>query len=127
MFRFSKRLASLEDDNNNLDEEMADGDDEVEVLGTSEDMKPAASETAKEEAPGSGSSSFLDDLGTFEVGDEPEKGARIQFRMPDGKRKIRKFSPTDPVKMIYAYLAVRHKSDWISTKAYFALIYYSHH
>lgn len=90
--------ASLEDDK---DEVMADGDDdEVEVLGTSDDMKPAA-EAAKDDK-----SSFIQDLLAFDVGDEPEKGSRIQLRLPDGKRTVRKFNTGDPVKHIYAFLAV---------------------
>lgn len=88
------------------DEVMANGDDddEVEVLEGG-DVKPAATVT-KDEAP-----SFIREMLAFEVGDEPEKGSRIQLRLPDGKRKIRKFKTTDTVKHIYAYLAVRTLSS----------------
>lgn len=95
--------ASLENDAASQDEEMSDGDnDEVEVVDPS-DLKPAASE---EEAKKEEAASFIPDLLAVQVEGEPEKGARMQFRMPDGKRKIRKFLPTDTVKIIYAYLAV---------------------
>ena len=40
------------------------------------------------------------------VGDEPASGARIQIRMPDAKRLVRKFAPEDTVKSIYAFVAV---------------------
>lgn len=93
--------ASLKDDSDSQDQEMADGgdDDEVEVV-ESADMKPAAEEDSKE------AESFIQGLQNFPVGDEPEQGARLQLRMPDGKRKVRKFSPKDTVKTIYAFLAV---------------------
>ena len=92
--------ASLKDDAESQDQEMADeGDnDEVEVVEAA-DKKPAAEE-------GNGEESLLRGLQDVEVGDEPEKGARLQLRMPDGKRKVRKFLPTDTVKTIYAFLAV---------------------
>lgn len=92
--------ASLKDDGESQDQEMADdGDnDEVEVV-ESEDKKPAAEEPSTEE-------SFIRGLQDVQVGDEPASGARLQLRMPDGKRKVRKFAPTDTVKTIYAFLAV---------------------
>jgi len=37
--------------------------------------------------------------------------ARVQFRMPDGKRLIRKFDSTDPVKIIYAFVAQQLVED----------------
>ena len=98
--------ASLTNDGTSQDQEMADDDDDVEVIEAG-DMKPAASsEDAKEEkAPEE--STFIKDLLDVDVGDEPDKGARMQLRMPDGKRKIRKFLPTASVRTIYAFLAVR--------------------
>ena len=98
--------ASLTNDGANQDQEMADGDDDdVEVIEPG-DMKPAAlSEKAKEEEIPS-KSTFIKDLLDVEVGDEPDKGARMQLRMPDGKRKVRKFLPTATVRTIYAFLAV---------------------
>merc|ERR1712232_673036 len=75
--------ATKMDTENNDDD---DDDDYVEVL----ESKPP---------------SFLDELMSTHVGEEPTTGARIQFRMADGKRLIRKFSPSDCVKIIYAFVA----------------------
>lgn len=100
--------ASLENDGeDSQDQEMADGDDddEVEVVDA-EDMKPAAAEEETKEAEAGSGSNFFQELQNVQVGDEPEKGARLQLRMPDGKRKVRKFLPTDTVKTIYAFIAV---------------------
>lgn len=101
--------ASLQDSNHDKDETMEDGNDEVEVLGTStsEDGKqPATTETIEtEETSGSGSS-FMDELVALDIGEEPSSGPKIQFRMPDGKRKIRKFASSDSVKNLYAFVAV---------------------
>jgi len=89
------------------DQEMADGgddDDEVEVVDAA-DMKPAAVKEEEEEAEAGSGSNFLEDLKNVQLGDEPVTGARLQLRMPDGKRKVRKFARTDTVKIIYAFLA----------------------
>ena len=68
-------------------------DDEVQVV---DDQKPAAQP------------SLLDELLAFAVPDEPtDGGSRIQLRMPDGKKAVRKFSPSDPVRVVYAFVAVR--------------------
>ena len=72
-----------------------DDDDEVEVV---EEGKPAAEEKPP---------SLNDELLSFTVPDEPADGSRIQLRMPDGKKAVRKFMPSDSVRTIYAYLAVR--------------------
>ena len=64
------------------------------------DSKPVAKEA--EEKP----KSILNELLSVPVGDEPASGARIQIRMPDGKRVIRKFAGSDLVKVIYAFIAV---------------------
>ena len=74
-----------------------DDDDEVEVL----EGKP----TPAEEKP----QSLIDELLTFSVPAEPADGSRIQLRMPDGKRAVRVFTPSDPVRTIYAHLAVSLK------------------
>ena len=98
--------ASLGNDGASQDQEMADGDDdEVEVIEAA-DMKPAASSEEAKEEPAATESTFIKDLLAVEVGDEPGKGARMQLRMPDGKRKVRKFLPTATVRTIYAFLAV---------------------
>lgn len=112
--------ASLGDDK---DEVMANGDDdddddEVQILEGGH-VKPAATVT-KDETP-----SFIGEMLAFEVGDEPEKGSRIQLRLPDGKRKIRKFKTTDTVKHIYAYLAVR-THPWSSLLLCIPSCFFSH-
>lgn len=49
---------------------------------------------------------FLQALLSVVVGSEPSTGgARIQLKMPDGKRVVRKFSPTDTVQVIFAFVA----------------------
>lgn len=83
-----------DDDDNEYDME-DDGEEEIECLGTGEEMKQAAEPT------------FLDQLVGMTVPDEPSgDGARVQLRMPDGKRLVRKFASADNVKTIYAYVAV---------------------
>lgn len=80
----------------------SDSDDgDVEFLGTNstqEDTKPKAEEKG---------SSLIDELLVMPVGDEPGTGARIQLKMPDGKRQVRKFDASQTVKTIYAFIAVR--------------------
>lgn len=88
-----------------LDDE-DDEDDDIQCLGTkSENLKKDVDdEEAKEEQP----PSFVDQLLAIPVeAEEPADGARIQFRMPDGKRVVRKFSTGAAVRMIYAFVAVR--------------------
>ena len=80
-----------------------DDDDEVEYLGTKEEMMEET-----EDAKPAAKPSMIDELLNVAVGDEPAKGARIQIRMPDGKRVVRRFNPSDSVKIIYAFLAVRN-------------------
>ena len=52
--------------------------------------------------------SLNDHLSRVHVPDEPADGTRIQMRMPDGTMLVRNFSPLDPVRTIYAFLAVRN-------------------
>lgn len=56
---------------------------------------------------GAGQSLFERDILCINVGDEPVSGdiARVQIRMPDGRRLVRKFRGDDPVKLIYAFVA----------------------
>jgi hypothetical protein len=84
-----------------------DDDDDVEYLGTKDDMKPEAAPAVEEKQP-----SLMDELVAMPIEDEPESGARIQFRMPDGKRQVRKFAQSDTVKSIYAFVAVSASLDW---------------
>lgn len=77
-----------------------DNDEEVECLGTKDEIM-------QEDTKPPSKPSFVDELLKVEVPDEPAKGARVQLRMPDGKRVVRKFNMSDSVKIIYAFLAVR--------------------
>jgi hypothetical protein len=72
----------------------------IDVDNVQADSKPAAK-------PSSPAAPSLVDQLLEETGpDEPASGARIQFRMPDGKKLVRKFSESDTVRMVYAFVAV---------------------
>ena len=45
--------------------------------------------------------SFLVEIQSMEVGEEPTSGdiARVQFKMPDGRRFVRKFPGDSPVRL----------------------------
>ena len=64
----------------------------------------AADNTAEDE---SKPSMFESEIMSMEVGVEPTSGivARVQIRMPGGKRLVRKFKGDSPVKFIYAFVA----------------------
>ena len=100
-----------DDDNIEYEIDDDDDDDDVQFIGTSKDdgdSKPKAKEEdtkppAEEEKP----PSLFNELLDIAVADEPAQGgARIQIRMPDGKRKVRKFDSSLTVKTIYAFVAV---------------------
>ena len=99
--------AADDDDNDNYemdDDDGDDDDDDVQYLGTNADdnLKPKATE--EEQKPKE--RSLFDELLDVDVGKEPADGARIQLRMPDGKRSVRKFDALQTVKAIYAFVAV---------------------
>jgi hypothetical protein len=53
-------------------------------------------------------SAFEQEILSMEVGEEPTSSsdvARVQIRMPDGKRLVRKFGGDSQVKIIYAFVA----------------------
>lgn len=76
----------------------------VDVTDENDDSKPSALPVDENhEAPNS-------DLLTMIVPTEPASGARIQFKLPNGKKIVRTFSGSDPVKIIYAFIAVRFTS-----------------
>lgn len=78
----------------NGDEENCGGDDDGEVLEVPPPPKPPAEPT------------FDEEIRELKVGEEPsEGGARLQFRMPDGGRVVRRFRSEDEVKIIYAFVA----------------------
>lgn len=95
-------------DNNDEDayEMEEDNDDnEIECLGVRDEMVTTeqAQKGREEKSP-----SFFETLLTITVGEEPDAGARIQFRMPDATRLVRKFAKSDSVKSIYAFVAQNH-------------------
>jgi hypothetical protein len=78
-----------------------DDDDVVEIIeGSQMDISDDSKPPAKK------STSWIDDLLALPVVAEPSAGSRLAFRMPDGKRVLRKFSPSDTVKAVYAFVAV---------------------
>lgn len=78
-------------------EEDGDSDEEIEYIAPdTEESKPAAIKSPP---------SMSTDLIGMDVGQEPPSGARIQLRMPDGKRVVRKFPGDSLVKIVYAFVA----------------------
>lgn len=75
-------------ENMHIDLTEDDCNDEKDDSSSQEDKKP----------------SFNDILKSIEVGDEPKTGPRIQFRLPDGKRIVRRFNADDKVLIIYAFI-----------------------
>jgi hypothetical protein len=105
--RASLQAATGDDDDAEVVmEDDDDDDDDVEYLGTNDDMKPEAVPAAEAKQP-----SLMDELVAMPVEEEPASGARIQFRMPDGKRQVRKFAQSDTVKSMYAFVAVSVSLD----------------
>jgi UBX domain-containing protein 7 len=103
---------SSDDDNGSVEEVevvMDDSNDDDAVLVVDNDKKPAAQTVVKPP-------SLMDELLDMPVDDEPSGGARIQFRMLDGKRVVRTFATTDVVKKVYAFVAV---SDMDCESSYF--------
>lgn len=101
--------ASMEDTAETPSKEDTD-DSDVECLGTKDEMMQEQEEDAKPAA----TPSVIEELLKVPVGEEPAKGARMQLKMPDGKRVVRRFNMSDQVKIIYAFLAV---SWWCSPLA----------
>lgn len=103
--------ASMQDD---ADEE--DDSDDVEVV--EDGKKPSAIDdnaTTNDNSAGNNGdtdeskpSPFEKEILSMDVEDEPtskDNVARVQIRMPDGKRLVRKFAGDSPVKVIYAFVA----------------------
>lgn len=55
--------------------------------------------------------SMLEQLLSMSIVEEPNQGARIQIKMPDGSRKVRRFDGSKEVKTIYAFVAVSSLQD----------------
>lgn len=91
--------ASLRADHGVEEYEMEE-DDDIEYLGTTEQVAAESTEEEEKEP------SFIETLLTTVVGDEPSEGARIQLRMPDATKIVRKFGKTDSIKTVYAFVAV---------------------
>ena len=107
------------DDDEIVMEDDDDDDDEIEYVGSTggggdrEDSKPGAAVAAAppvEAKP----PSLIDELVAMPVGDEPAKGSRVQLKMPDGKRTVRRFDDAATVKTIYAFVAVSVLSEFSS-------------
>ena len=112
-----------DDDNDNADYEMEDDDDEVEVLDSnlkSEEGPGGSSEVEKSEpeAKKKTEPSMLDDLLSSTVEDEPAKGARVQIKMPDGSRKVRRFDGSKEIKSIYVFVAHHLKESMDEVKEF---------
>lgn len=84
----------------------------IEIDGTSEseDTKPSVvvpdSSSQNDITPSEIDISPQAELLTMILPDEPSTGARVQIRLADGKRIVRTFGPLDPVKFLYAFVAV---------------------
>ncbi len=80
-------------------------DDDVVRLATNEDNMSSLETDAVQDEPEM-APTFIETLLAIEVGDEPANGARVQLRMPDATRLVRRFVDSESVKSIYAYVAV---------------------
>jgi len=93
------RASMVEDltneDSNDVDQAESDHSDIISA-DRKEEITPPAIAKPK---------SFHDQILEIPVGTEPESGARVQIRMPDGGRIVRKFNDFDEVKVIYAFVA----------------------
>lgn len=72
-----------------------------EVVQASEEVADAKFAASPSSGP-----TMLDSFLSLDLPEEPSSGPRLQFRTPDGKRCVRRFSGDDTVKSIYAYAAV---------------------
>ncbi|KAL3935351.1 MAG: hypothetical protein SGARI_003013, partial [Bacillariaceae sp.] len=100
--------ADNEDEDDYVMEEDGGDDDGVEFVGakgSEGEMKPAAVAAKTEDTKPAAIPSIFAQLLAMDVGDEPDKGARIQFRLPNGKRTVRKFDPSQNVRLLYAFMA----------------------
>ena len=87
------------------------------AVGDDDEIVYVDDDSESDEAPGGGAldakpqavptPSLLAALLDFTLPPEPNQGSRIQLRLPDGKRIVRSFLGLDPVRAIYAFVAVR--------------------
>lgn len=95
--------AAIQASMKNTNEDDSD-DDNVEVIKA---VVGAKSDEADVNEDNNKGSVFEQEILTIEIGDEPTSGdmARVQIKMPDGKRVARKFAADAPVKLIFAFVA----------------------
>eukprot|EP00587_Corethron_hystrix_P006178 CAMPEP_0113306616 /NCGR_PEP_ID=MMETSP0010_2-20120614/5797_1 /TAXON_ID=216773 ORGANISM="Corethron hystrix, Strain 308" /NCGR_SAMPLE_ID=MMETSP0010_2 /ASSEMBLY_ACC=CAM_ASM_000155 /LENGTH=527 /DNA_ID=CAMNT_0000161321 /DNA_START=135 /DNA_END=1718 /DNA_ORIENTATION=- /assembly_acc=CAM_ASM_000155 len=77
----------MDEDEEEYDNNMPNGDDGMAVV----DEKPDTLTMA-------------DEFADVAVGVEPATGARVQIRMPDGRRVVRRFDMTQNLKVLYAFV-----------------------
>ena len=96
--------AAIQASMRNTNEDDSD-DDNVEVIKAA--VGGAKSDEADVDEDNDNGSVFEREILTMEIGDEPTSGdiARVQIKMPDGKRVARKFAADAPVKLIFAFVA----------------------
>ena len=73
-------------------------------------MAPTATAATPTAAAAAPTLSWMQGLWNVEVTPEStttDSTARLSFRMPNGSRVVRSFSPSDTVQMVYAFVAVR--------------------
>lgn len=90
------------------DEDDDDDGDDANVLDAENKKKPAAAADLVIDDDEALSDTFEQKLLDQDIGEEPAPGddiARVQIRMPDGKRLVRKFRSEDSVRVIYAFVA----------------------
>ena len=104
-------------DGDGADDEDGDSVEYDDEMDAEDQKKPAAVsgddpvDEEDEDAP----ETFEQELLDQDIGEEPTSAdgiARVQIRMPDGKRLVRKFRGEDSVKVIYAFVA-QQSSDAI--------------
>lgn len=93
-----------ENDDNEMSDDIDDNelDKSMEIVDNSND-----NEEENDQSKPAALNEFEQEILSMKVDDEPTNGnvARIQIRMPDGKRLVRKFKGEDCVKTIYAFVA----------------------
>ena len=94
--------ASMAESGNNEEEE----DDNFGEFEYEDDVEEVE-ETKKPPPQAEKKKSLAEELQTFTVPEEPSNGARMQVRLPDGKRLVRKFNLSDSVRTVYAFIVVR--------------------
>jgi len=97
--------ASMRDEDNSEDMvETSNSNDDDDVAFDTDDDGGDSQEHDEAREGEQKKASMTDEFAGVIVGDEPTNGSRIQFRMPDGKRIIRKFNAEDRVEVLYAFI-----------------------